>query len=105
MMRMWSKSRELLPLRVLELRYETMVESPEPELRRVAEFLGLSWFDSLLDNRAAAKRRGFIKTPSYAQVGEPVYKRSVERWRNYEPALRPVIPILEPWIESLGYET
>lgn len=104
MMRMWVKSRELLPLRVLDLRYETMVESPQSELRAVAEFLRIDWSDSLLDNRAAAQRRGFIKTPSYAQVSEPIYKRSVERWRKYERALQPALPILDPWIKALGYE-
>jgi hypothetical protein len=37
-------------------------------------------------------------------VSEPIYKRAVERWRNYSEELGPVLPILKPWIEALGYE-
>lgn len=105
MMRLWTRSRELLPIRVLDARYETLVADPKPEMQRVAEFLGIGWSDDLVDNRPAAERRGFIKTPSYSQVAEPIYQRAVERWRNYSEPLRPVLPILRPWIERLGYQT
>jgi hypothetical protein len=74
-------------------------------MQRVAEFLGLGWSEELTDNRPAAERRGFIKTPSYSQVAEPIYQRAVERWRNYSDELRPVLPILAPWVELLGYES
>ena len=105
MMRLWTRSRDLLELRVHEARYESLVEDPKAEMRQVAEFLGIGWSDALADNRSAAERRGFIKTPSYSQVAEPIYRRAVERWRNYEDELRPVIPILEPWIDALGYRS
>jgi hypothetical protein len=104
MLRLWTRSRELLPLQVLDARYESLVADPKPEMQRVADFLGIAWSDDLIDNRPAAERRGFIKTPSYSQVGEPIYQRAVERWRNYSEQLRPALPILEPWIELLGYE-
>jgi len=105
MMELWTRSRELLPLNVLDVRYETLVEEPKPEMRRVAEFLGIGWSEKLVDNRRAAEARGFIKTPSYSQVAEPIYRRAVERWRNYSDRLRPALPILKPWIEKLGYES
>jgi tetratricopeptide (TPR) repeat protein len=104
MMELWTRSRELLPLTILDLRYEDLVENPKPEMQRVAGFLGIGWSEDLVDNRPAAKRRGFIKTPSYSQVAEPIYRRAVERWRNYSDELQPIIPILKPWIEALGYE-
>ena len=105
MLRLWTRSRELLPLRVLDARYETLVGDPKPEMQRVADFLGIGWSDDLTDNRPAAERRGFIKTPSYSQVAEPIYQRAVERWRNYSDQLAPALPILAPWIELLGYES
>ena len=104
MLRLWTRSRELLPLRLIDARYESLVADQKPEMQRVAGFLGIGWSDDLVDNRPAAERRGFIKTPSYSQVAEPIYQRAVERWRNYSNRLRPVLPILEPWIEALGYE-
>ena len=103
MMQLWTRSRELLPLTVLDMRYEALVEDPKVQMRRVAGFLGIGWSDELVDNRPAAERRGFIKTPSYSQVAEPIYRRAVERWRNYSSEIRPIIPILNPWIEALGY--
>lgn len=104
MMTLWTRSRELLPLTVLDARYESLVDDPAGEMRRVADFLGIAWSDKLADNCAAAGQRGFIKTPSYSQVSEPIYRRGVERWRNYSDQLAPAIPILRPWVEALGYE-
>jgi len=104
MMSLWARSRELLPLQVLDVRYETLVSDAPKELRRVADFLGLQWSERLLDNRSAAQSRGFIKTPSYSQVAEPIYNRAVERWRRYSDQLAPALPVLKPWIERLGYE-
>lgn len=105
MMTLWARSRELLELHVHDARYETLVENPKLEMRQIAQFLGIGWSDALADNLAVAERRGFIKTPSYSQVAEPIYRRAVERWRNYEEQLQPVIPILEPWIRALGYRS
>lgn len=103
MMRFWTRSRELLDLNVLEVRYETMVEDSVGVMRNVAAFLGLEWVDELGEHRAAAQQRGHIKTPSYAQVTEPIYRRSIERWRNYRSEMETALPILEPWVKQLGY--
>ena len=37
----------------------------------------------LLDSGAINKERGRIRTPSYDQVIQPIYKSSVYRWKNY----------------------
>ncbi len=34
---------------------------------------------------------------------EPLYERSVYRYRHYRKHLEPVLPILQPMIERLGY--
>jgi Flp pilus assembly protein TadD len=104
MMRFWFRSRELLPLRAHSVRYERLVENPETELRQVADFLDLEWSANLVDNRETAHRRGFINTPSYAQVTEPVYKASIARWTRYRKHFQPVLPILESWARRLDYD-
>jgi tetratricopeptide (TPR) repeat protein len=104
-MRFWTRSTELLPLRVYTIRYERLVEDLEGELRPLADFLGLSWLPEILDHRNTAKKRSFIKTPSYAQVMEPVTKKAVGRWIRYRDQLEPVLPILQPWIDRLGYDS
>jgi hypothetical protein len=36
-------------------------------------------------------------------VIEPLYSRSIGRWRRYEEELKPVLPMLAPWAERFGY--
>ncbi|MEO7634735.1 MAG: sulfotransferase [Sphingomicrobium sp.] len=105
MMRYWSRCRQLLPLNVHSVRYERLVADAPRELRAVADFLGLEWSDKLSEHHVSAHTRGFIRTPSYAQVIEPVYSRSVARWTRYRDQLQPVLPILAPWIAAFGYES
>jgi tetratricopeptide (TPR) repeat protein len=102
-MSIWTASRTALPLNVHTVVYEELVENPEAVLRPLVAFLGLEWVDHLLDHQATAKARGSIVTPSYDQVTEPVSRQSVGRWRRYEKWLEPVLPILLPWAERLGY--
>ena len=104
MMQLWTRSEDLLPLKAHRVRYERLVEDPEAELRPLADFLFLEWMPSLLDHRATASQRTFIKTPSYAQVVEPVNRKPVDRWVRYRKQLESVVPILRPWAERMGYE-
>jgi hypothetical protein len=50
-----------------------------------------------------ARAKGFINTPSYAQVILPVSNRSVGRWKHYEQHFTEASAILKPWIERWGY--
>jgi tetratricopeptide (TPR) repeat protein len=100
----WTRSEALLPLRVHRIRYERMVEDLEGEMRPLLDFLGLPWDDKVLDNRASAAKRDHIRTASYSQVTEPIYRRAAGRWQRYREQLSPVLPILAPWAERMGYE-
>lgn len=100
----WIRCREVFPLNVHTVRYEDVTADFEGEMRSLTSFIGLDWQDSLLDYQITAKERGYIRTPSYAQVTERIYQRSSGRWERYRHHLEPVIPILAPWIERFGYE-
>lgn len=102
-MQLWWTACERLPLQVHHVRYERMVEDPEAELRPLLDALNLPWDAAVLDHQASAARRGQIRTASYAQVTEPLYRRSAGRWQRYARQLAPVLPILEPWVERMGY--
>lgn len=102
-MTLWTRCEELLPLNVHRLVYEELVNDPEAALRPLVQFLGLEWRDELLDHRATAAARGVISTPSYDQVVQPITKKASGRWRRYEKQLEPVLPVLLPWAERLGY--
>jgi tetratricopeptide (TPR) repeat protein len=100
----WTRCRALLPLDVHVLRYEALVADKAKEMRALLAFLGLEWDDGVLDNQGTAIRRGPIATPSYAQVAQPIYGRASGRWQRYRAELAPVLPILAPWAERMGYE-
>jgi tetratricopeptide (TPR) repeat protein len=100
----WRAILETYKLNVHTVRYERLVEDPEAELRPLMEFIGLPWDDRMLAHTETAKARGTIVTPSYDQVTEPLTSRSVGRWKKYEKQLQPVLPVLLPWAEWLGYK-
>lgn len=103
-MELWQLYLQRLPLKYLVLRYEDLIESPETEMRRLIGFLDLPWVPEVLDHRAAARRRGYIPTPSYNQVSQPLYQSSRDRWRRYQSYLEPYLPRLLPYIRAFGYE-
>jgi hypothetical protein len=101
-MGLWQQYRQVLPLSVLTVRYEDLVVDLPGETRRILEFLDLPWDDAVLSYAEHAQTRA-IATPSYHQVVQPIYRRSVGRWRNYADAFEDVLPVLQPFIEEFGY--
>ena len=94
--------RERLGLQVLEVRYEKTVENLEAVARSVCAFLDVGFEEAMLSPAEAAKQRN-INTPSGRQVVQPIYTRSVARWKKYETQLAPVLPTLNAWAARLGY--
>jgi len=82
LMNHWRKV--LRPDRYCEVRYENLVAQPETYTRKMLDFCGLEWNDACL---RPERNHRLVKTPSFWQVRQPIYKSSVERWKNYEPWL------------------
>lgn len=99
----WESCRAIFPINVHMLRYEAMVADTEAEMRPLFDFLGLAWEEAVLDHQKTAKDRGYIRTPSYAQVTEKIYSSASGRWKRYESQMTEVLPILEPWVTHFGY--
>jgi tetratricopeptide (TPR) repeat protein len=99
----WERARTAMPLKVFPVRYERILADRESELRGALEFIGLPWNEAMLDHEGVALARGNVRTASYSQVTEPIYDRAKGRWMRYREYLDPVIPILEPWINKMGY--
>jgi hypothetical protein len=89
-----------LALRYLPVRYEDIVDDQGTQIRRMLDFLGLNFDPACLSPH---ENRRYARTASYAQVTEPLYDRSRGRWRQYRRHLEPLIPILEPALDRLGY--
>jgi tetratricopeptide (TPR) repeat protein len=100
---LWETCCAVLPLAVHTVRYERLIADTQTELRHLADFAGLDWDSRLMDHQSNAAARAFIGSPSYAQVAEPIYTRASGRWLRYRRQMEPVLPILAPWIEKMGY--
>jgi hypothetical protein len=101
----WFADVEVFAPAVLEWRYESVVSGLDGQLARLGDFLETT--DTAAMTRFAEHARGkrFISTPSYAQVTEGVHRKAVDRWQHYREQFEPVLPMLQPWIERLGYAT
>ncbi len=100
----WLAIRGLIQPTYLELRYEDTVTEFESTYRKVFEFLGLPWHVGVEQFHVRAKGK-YISTPSFAQVSQPVYKKSVARWKHYESEFSTVIKDLQTYIKEFGYES
>lgn len=102
-MGLWLHYRKHLNLNVHEVRYERVVKNLEKEAKDLIAFLGLPWDGKVLDYREQARTKAHINTPSYHQVIKPIYRESVDRWKNYETCLKPYFQRLQPAAEAFGY--
>ena len=101
-MRLGEVSREKLPLNVLDHRYEAMVEDFEGRVRAVCDFIGVEWSDTMR-NFSEHRLVADLRSPSATQVRRPLYGEGVGQWRRYGEQLKPILPILEPWVVKFGY--
>lgn len=76
--------------------YEELVTEQEPRSRELIDFLGLPWDDACLRFHEHA---GTVRTASTAQVRQPMYTSSTQRWRRYEKHLGPLIDALGPYAD------
>ncbi|MEC8483064.1 MAG: sulfotransferase, partial [Pseudomonadota bacterium] len=64
---------EKLQPNIVLIKYESLLSDVKGEVAPALNALGLSWDDNMEDHTAAARDRGFISTPSYSQVSQPLY--------------------------------
>ena len=101
---LWRQQMEALKPRLIQVKYESLIDDPEQACRPVLDFIGATWRPELLDHQRAARERAFISTPSYNQVILPLYSQAKGRWRRYSKELAPVLPTLAPWRRYFGYD-
>jgi tetratricopeptide (TPR) repeat protein len=98
----WLKVREMTTSPWLEFRYEDVVAHLEAEARKILEFLGLPWDDKVLKFYEHAREK-IVRSPTYQDVTQPVYHKSVGRWKNYAQQLEPALEALAPYVKEFGY--
>lgn len=83
--------KDRLGIPMFEVDYEALVADQEGVTRGLLAHCGLAWDERCLrfhDNRRV------VSTASYDQVRQPIYTRSVGRWKHYEAELQPLVEAL-----------
>ena len=77
----------VLPGKVLHVRYEELVRSPESGIRRLLAHCGLEFEPACLSFHETARP---VRTASAEQVRQPIYTSAVGHWRHFETELEPL---------------
>ena len=72
--------------RIYNLKYETLVENKESEIKKILKFCELDWEENCL---FPEKNKKIVSTASLSQIRSPIYKSSIKGWENYSDNLRP----------------
>lgn len=77
----------VLPGKVLQVRYESLVAQPEENIRRLLTHCGLD-FESACLSFHQTKRS--VRTASAEQVRQPMYSSGVDYWKRFHAQLAPL---------------
>ena len=77
----WDK---VLPGKVHRVLYENMIEDTEKQIRQLLKYCDLEFEESCLN---FYKTKRTVRTPSSEQVRQPIYKKGIGQWNNFEPWL------------------
>jgi len=83
----------VLPGRIHRVFYERMIGDTEHEVRRLLAYCGLDFEPSCLSFHENERS---VRTASSEQVRQPIYRSSVEHWKNYGQWLGPLREALGP---------
>ena len=89
----------VLPLNILDVQYEDTVDDLEGQARRLLEFLDVPWDSRCVDFH---RNERAVQTPSRWQVRQPIYRRSVERWKAYAEFLPELLAAFPDPVGDVG---
>ncbi len=82
---------ELFGAEIFQLEYQQLVSDPENQVRKLLDYCSLEWQPTVLD---FYKNKSPTATASAAQVRQPIYSSSVNRWQKYSEQLKPLKEML-----------
>ena len=81
----------LFPSAIYTLSYETLVNDPDHEIRRLVAWLEWDWNDDYLEPHLTTRS---INTASVIQARQPISNKSVGGWSKYAEMLEPARRVL-----------
>ena len=102
-MSIWLDYKEKLKINHITSKYEDLIEDFDKHILKILNFLDVSWDENIKNYRNTAHDRGKINTPSSSQVVQPLYKSSIDKWKNYEKYFKNSNRYLHKWISYFKY--
>ncbi|MDF1809179.1 MAG: sulfotransferase [Phycisphaerales bacterium] len=87
---------ETLEIKVHDAVYEETTKNPESSIRAMLDHIGLPFDNASMEFHKSKKS---VHTASAAQIRQPMYTSSSQRWKNYEKYLGPIIEKLSPVLD------
>lgn len=88
---------QMLPDKVLRVRYEDVVGDLETQVRRLLDYCELPFEESCLNFHQTERA---VRTASSEQVRQPIYQSGIDQWANYARWLDPLRETLGPELVS-----
>jgi len=89
--------KQVLRLPILDVDYEELTSDQETVSRRIVEHCGLEWNEQCMSFHETKRA---IKTMSVWQARQPIYRSSVQRWKNYANHIEPLRASLGPLLDE-----
>ena len=99
----WLGYKNNLKINYIISKYEDLIADFDKHILKILDFLDVSWDENIKNYRNTAHERGKINTPSSSQVVQPLYKSSIDKWKNYEKYFKSSNQYLEKWIRHFKY--
>lgn len=99
---LWKHYNSILDINFHIIKYENIVLNFDNTIKKLMFFLNIQWHDDLKNFNAKARSRKKINTPSYDQVIQPLYDKSINRWKKYDE-MKSYYPLLKNWIKEFKY--
>ena len=102
-MNMWIDYKAKLRMNFITSKYEDLIDDFDTHISRILNFLNLKWDENIKNYRDTAYKRKKINTPSSSQVVQPLYKSSIDKWKNYEKFFENSKYYLDKWKDYFKY--
>ena len=102
-MDVWDIYKNNLTFDFITSKYEHLIEDLDGHTLKILKFLGVRWDKNIKNYRKTALERGKINTPSSSQVVLPIYKSSIDKWKNYEKYFEDCHQYLNKWVSYFDY--
>jgi tetratricopeptide (TPR) repeat protein len=101
-MKLYQIYKDNLGVSIMEYRYEDLIDDIATVAGKVFNFIAAEWDDKVLEYYNHANN-GYVNTPSYQAVTQPIYADAIARWKKYEKHISPYNNRLNTFIVNYGY--